>query len=417
MNIYHQRESKPNGITDSSPPDGIPEPNSDLLAALEELQKAQKTLSEQNEELRRARETAEEERLRYQDLFNFAPDAYLLTDPTGKIEEANYAAAVLLNMSQQLLIGENLPSFVSGEERITIENRLNWLRNKIWPIQEWEVLLCPPNKQTFDASLRVGTFRYRERKAISLRWLVRDISAHKTALAREKELSELKSRFISMASHEFRTPLATILTSSDLLKCYSHKLTDDKKLKHLNKIQAQVNNMTQILDDVLFIGKTEAGRIDLNPFNFNLKEFCQEVLEQIEMIDSKKHPVFFKYQAESSIVNMDQKILRQIMLNLLSNAVKYSPTETPVYFNVVYEYGEAIFEIRDEGIGIPVSDRANLFEVFHRASNVGNISGTGLGMAIVKRAVEVHGGSISFESAEGIGTTFTVCIPTIDVDV
>jgi len=233
------------------------------------------------------------------------------------------------------------------------------------------------------------------------------------ALEKEKDLSELKNRFFSMASHDFRTPLTTILTSSDLLKLFSHKFSEDKKQQHLMRIQTAVKNMTLLLDDVLFIGKVESGRMEFNPVPLNLEEFCQEVLSDISLTDDKNHVLNFECHGDCSLVDMDQKLLRKMLANLLSNAVKYSPEASTVRLNVLCENQQAIINVQDQGIGIPESEQLRLFEVFHRCSNVGNISGTGLGMAIIKQAVELHGGSISFESVAGVGTTFTVCVPTI----
>jgi len=234
----------------------------------------------------------------------------------------------------------------------------------------------------------------------------------RNALEKEKQLSELKSRFITMASHEFRTPLATIFSSSELIQHYGYKFSEEKKLKHLNQIQTQVKRMTRLLEDVLFVGKASAGRMQFNPVMLNLKEFCREVIDEIELTDGKRHAFNFDCRIDGSMVEMDDKLLRQLLANLLGNAVKYSPQGSAVDFKVILDNSQAIFEIKDSGIGIPPEDRERLFEVFHRGSNVGNISGTGVGMAIVKQAVELHGGAIAFESQVGAGTTFTVSLPT-----
>lgn len=238
----------------------------------------------------------------------------------------------------------------------------------------------------------------------------------KQKLAKEKELNDLKSRFISMASHDLRTPLTVIFLASDLLKNFGSKLSADKQLHQLNKIQTAVKNMTQLLDDVLFIGKAESGRLEVYPVILDIEAFCREILEEIKMTSVQIHTLVFDCQRRCqsggcSVFQIDPKLLRQILSNLLSNAVKYSPKGGNVYFNLVCEDEQAIFHIRDEGIGIPASEQSHLFEAFHRATNVGNISGTGLGMTIVKNAVELHGGSISFESEVCVGTTFTVCLP------
>jgi len=231
------------------------------------------------------------------------------------------------------------------------------------------------------------------------------------ALAQEKELSELKTRFISMASHEFRTPLATILAASDLLKRFSHKLTEEKKQDRLNKIQTEVRNMTRLLEDVLIIGKAEAKKIDFYPLPLDLNQFCQDILEEIELATAATHIIKFKIEGDCEDANMDQKLLRQILVNLLSNAVKYSPANSTIIFEVIRQPEKIIFKIQDQGIGIPAKDKPHLFNTFHRGSNVSHISGTGLGLAIVNNAVELHGGTIDLESEVGLGTTFTVCLP------
>ncbi|MGB3208198.1 MAG: PAS domain S-box protein [Crinalium sp.] len=235
------------------------------------------------------------------------------------------------------------------------------------------------------------------------------------ALEKEKELNQLKSRFISMASHDFRTPLSAIMISSDLLKAYSHKLTETKKLHHLNQIQASVRRMTLLLDDILWMGKATSGKLDFKPQKVNLEELCQEVLAEITVADCNQHQLIFEFQAESSLVEMDKKLIQQMLSNLLSNAVKYSPQGGDIKVNITCQNELAIFQVADSGIGIPFSDRSRLFDGFERASNVGNISGTGLGLAIVKNVVDLHRGSIQIDSKEGEGTTITVSLPIVYV--
>lgn len=232
------------------------------------------------------------------------------------------------------------------------------------------------------------------------------------ALAKEKELIELKSRFIATASHEFRTPLTIILSSAELLNNYKHKLSDDKKDKHLQRIISTVLNMVQLLNDVLFVEKSEAGKIQLNRTLIELAKFCSDLVEEMQL-SSDKQKILFTCKGEGSIAYMDEKLLRQIISNLLSNAIKYSPQGGNIKFNLILQQGEAIFQIQDEGIGIPVAEQAQLFTPFHRASNVGTISGTGLGLSIVKKAVDLHQGKINVESEIGAGTNITVTIPLI----
>jgi len=266
------------------------------------------------------------------------------------------------------------------------------------------------------------------------------------ALEKEKELTELKSRFITMTSHEFRTPLTTIQSSSELLEHYSHKWTEKKKLTHLHRIQTSVKHMTKLLNDVLIIGKADAGKLELNPVPLDLENFCRNLVEELQLNDTDEHVITFTcsqgigerkglgagswgvgeenflstseqlLEDSSSSVPaklpcMDEKLLRQILENLLSNSIKYSPSGSTVRFTLSYFPNQAVFQIRDQGIGIPTEDQGMLFETFHRATNVGTIAGTGLGLAIVKKCVDIHQGQIAVESEVRVGTTFTVTLP------
>jgi PAS domain S-box-containing protein len=252
---------------------------------------------------------------------------------------------------------------------------------------------------------------------VSLEGFITDITKRKqaeeeicSALEKEKELGEFKSRFVTMTSHEFRTPLSTILSSADILQRYHHKLTEEKKLHHLGCIQATFKSMTQLLNDVLLIGKAEAGKLECNPAPLELVQFCHNLVEEMQ-ITTNTHTISFHQQRECPTVGIDEKLLRHILSNLLSNAIKYSPSGGIINFDLVCEQEKVIFLVQDRGIGIPTTDRANLFDSFHRATNVGTISGTGLGLAIVKKSVGLHGGNISVESEVAVGTTFIVTIP------
>ena len=264
--------------------------------------------------------------------------------------------------------------------------------------------------------------------------IIRDITERKQAeediqrtLVQEKKLNELKSRFVTMASHEFRTPLASILSSAELLEHYSHKWSEAKQLNHLQRIQASVKHMTELLNDVLLLGKSDAGKLELNPSKIMLPQFCQDLVEEMQLT-TQTHQIIFQskvsLEAENSFskqldstengtfnVYMDEKMLRHILTNLLSNGIKYSPDSDRVIFNLICQSKQAIFQIQDFGIGIPPADQDQLFDFFHRANNVGSIPGTGLGLPIVKRSVDLHQGTVAMNSQVGEGTTFTVTLP------
>ncbi len=232
----------------------------------------------------------------------------------------------------------------------------------------------------------------------------------RNALEIEKELNELKSRFISMVSHEFRTPLSTILFSVGLLENYGSKWPEEKKLNHIHRIQSAVKKMTNLLEDVLTIGRAEAGKLEFKPIPLDLENFCRQLLEELEVTDEKKHQIIL-ISSVTNWVELDEKLLQHILSNLLSNAIKYSPINSQIELEIKCENEWITFQVKDQGIGIPLEDQKHLFEDFHRAKNVGTISGTGLGLSIVKRSVELHGGQINVASQLGVGTTFTVIIP------
>ena len=238
----------------------------------------------------------------------------------------------------------------------------------------------------------------------------------KQALEKEKELNQLKSRFITMASHEFRTPLAIISSSSGILQEFGDRLNEERKQEHLQTIQNTIKHITQILDDVLMINRAEGNKIELYLEAADIIDFCRYLIQETAANHSQYSINFSvdlgeKITAESLIIQFDKKLLQQVITNLLNNAIKYSPNHNLVNFNLTKVDDQIIFKISDHGIGIPETDQVKLFESFHRASNVGNIAGTGLGLSIVKQCVDLHRGRISVESQIGKGTTMTVSIP------
>ncbi len=230
-------------------------------------------------------------------------------------------------------------------------------------------------------------------------------------LEKERELGELKLRFFSMASHEFRTPLSTILISAQLLENSSPNWTPEKKLKNLHRIQSAAKTMTQLLTDILTLTRAESGKLEFKPEHLDLDKFCTDLVEEVELSYRAQQSIFFISHCPGKNVYIDEKMLRSILSNLLSNAVKYSREDSHIYFTLDCESNSVIFEIQDQGIGISTADQENLFESFHRGQNVGDVPGTGLGLAVVKKCVDLHGGSITVESKVGVGTTFTVTLP------
>jgi PAS domain S-box-containing protein len=231
------------------------------------------------------------------------------------------------------------------------------------------------------------------------------------ALEKERELNELKTKFVSIASHEFRTPLSAVLSSASLINQYNERNEKDKVDKHVQRIRSSVNHLTSILNDFLSLGKLEEGVIDINREPLVLKDFVESIDEEMSPLLKQGQRLEIEFDSATEIY-ADTRILRNILFNLISNASKYSPEQKSILLKFEKQNGELIFSVQDEGIGIPDEDQRHLFERFFRASNSGNVQGTGLGLNIVKRYAELLGGTISFKSKYGQGSTFTVTVPT-----
>ncbi|MFN7560893.1 MAG: ATP-binding protein [Prosthecobacter sp.] len=231
------------------------------------------------------------------------------------------------------------------------------------------------------------------------------------ALEQERELGELKSRFVTMVSHEFRTPLGIIMSAVELLQHYSDRLPEEEKKLQLHEIQASTKHMGGLMEQVLLLGRAEAGKLTCKPQPLDLATFADRIIDETQSISNRKCSIILQTEGDLDGARVDEALLRHILGNLVSNAVKYSPAGAEVLIQLRREGPNAALIITDRGIGIPEKDRERLFEAFHRCSNVGEIQGTGLGLVIVKRCVDLHSGSLDLESEVGKGTTFTVRLP------
>jgi PAS domain S-box-containing protein len=246
---------------------------------------------------------------------------------------------------------------------------------------------------------------------------VKDISDDKRAttatteaLAKQEEFSAIQSHFISVISHELRNPLNNIFSCARLIEDHGRQWTEEKKFHYLQRIQVNVKRINQLLDDLLLIGKVEAGQLQVKPALIDLVEFCRELIKDLQQDAAREYQLTFRSQGQRSGI-WDEKLLRQILTNLLLNAIKYSPKGSEIKLDIVCQGRQAIFRIQDSGIGIPKKDKELLFKAFHRGTNVGAVAGNGLGLSIVKQCVDLQDGEISVESEVGVGTTFTVTLP------
>lgn len=231
------------------------------------------------------------------------------------------------------------------------------------------------------------------------------------SLEKEKELGQLKSRFVSMASHEFRTPLSTIQLSVSLIERYAQAFESPNINKHVVKIKHAVGNLTTILNDFLSLEKLEAGKVEPSFIRFDLVKLAEEITEEMQVVTKQNQSIIYQHTGISNMVNLDQNLLKNCIFNLVSNAIKYSGENTFIEFNTEINDQNCIVTIKDNGIGIPETDQKHLFEAFFRAHNTGNIPGTGLGLNIVARYASLMNGKVDFKSSVNHGTIFTISFP------
>ncbi|MDX2069574.1 MAG: PAS domain-containing sensor histidine kinase [Haliscomenobacter sp.] len=410
--------------------------------------------------------------LRLEAIIKTATDGIIIIDARGIIELVNEAAARLFAYSEEELLGQNISMLMPNPHRdahdVYIQNYLQTGLRKIIGIGR-EVLGLRKDQSTFPLRLSISEVRLPER--IVFTGILHDLTAEKAAEARivelnqhleeevnrrteelattinkllntnnqlefeiqerkvaeatlrkneqelrkaiekERELNTLKSRFVSMASHEFRTPLSTILSSADLLEMYSSEEQQEKRLRHTTRIKSAVNNLISILNDFLSLSKLEEGKIEVTPVEFNLEEFCDEVMDDVQALLKPGQILQHHGLSADTLITLDKKMLKNVFINLFSNAIKYSEPGKSIDCYVAIENNELNISIQDHGIGIPEEEQQHLFTRFFRAHNAENIPGTGLGLNIVKRYVELMNGRIHFESTMGEGTTFHVHIP------
>ena len=333
------------------------------------------------------------------------------------VQKCNRACAELFGYSEKEMIGQSTRAWYEDDETWNAVGEATQAAYARGEIYSHERRLCRKERSAFWALLEGRPFEMTNPQLGAILAL-NDISSRKRAetellvsLQREKELSELKSKFVSTASHEFRTPLATILSSAELLEHYPDNLSAEEKFDLLRGIQGGTKRMGALLDDILTVGKAESGVLQAKLAPLDLKLLCRQVVNELHIGEAKHHLLKFEAEFAPEQVVMDEKLLRHILNNLLSNAAKYSPPGSEVLLTLSQRDNQAIIEVTDHGIGIPQQDQPRMFESFQRASNVDGRPGTGLGLAIMKKSVELHGGQVRFDSTVGRGTTFTVTLP------
>lgn len=255
-------------------------------------------------------------------------------------------------------------------------------------------------------------------RLVSILGIARDISeqrktdeALRRALENEKQINQMRSSFFSMTSHQFRTPLSTILLSVELLQKYGPRLDDAKRFEQYNRIHEAGDRLHALLENILVISRVESGQLRLLPKDFDLVELCERVLQELRTNDREAHTLNFLHADDLIMVHSDSEMIERVLENLVSNALKYSPKDSPVHVSLKREGQVVILEVKDQGIGIPETDQKRLFQPFQRASNTEGIQGTGIGLTIVKKSVDLLNGHVFMRSKEGQGTTFIIRFP------
>lgn len=407
------------------------------------LRRAQQQQARVNTELKAATEAARASEQRWKLFFEQSPLSVQIFDPDGQTKLFNNAWRRLFQLTDEQGLAFNVlkaPDLIASGAVTHIRKafegevvqvppvphpipgdppQTRWIGGTLYPLKNeageiTEVVVIhhdiTETKRAEEAMLEINHILEKrvEERTTELQKTQAELQR---ALSQERELGELKSRFVTTVSHEFRTPLGIIMSAVELLQHYSERLPEEEKQRQLHEIQASTKHMGGLMEQVLLLGRAEAGKLTCNPQPIDLAAFAERIIDETQSISNRKCPIHLEVEGDISAARADEALLRHILSNLVSNAVKYSPEAAPVTLRLRREGLNIAIKVIDHGIGIPEKDRARLFEAFHRCSNVGETPGTGLGLVIVKRCVDLHSGSLQIDSEIGIGSTFTVKLP------
>jgi PAS domain S-box-containing protein len=339
----------------------------------------------------------------------------ILVTAAGRILYANPRALALTGLDDETARSRPFIEFIHADDRERVlGNHMRRIRGE-----------AVENHYQFRVIHRSGDVRWLEISAVVFDWqnqpatlnFLTDVTERRqieqdmqAALARERELSELKSRFVAVASHEFRTPLAAILSSIELLDDYGARLPDGERKEIVGLVKNAVSRMNKMVEQVLITSRLESGKFVFEPQPRSIPELLVQVAAEMDQAHEQASRIAVRCDGVDRPRLVDAKLLGHILVNLLGNALKYSPSDTEVTCIATAQGEHLRFSVADRGIGIPAGDLPRLFESFHRGTNVGNIQGTGIGLHIVKECVELHRGSIEVDSAAGRGATFHVSV-------
>lgn len=353
----------------------------------------------------------------YQELFEMAPVGYFILDRFGVIKNVNISGCQIMGLPKKKLIGEFFYTYILSKQ---CKNRFLKYIKEVFETGTKQQIECKLKNDTaneFYGLVQTAVLKDEFNNFKNFILTLDNIDKQKQqekilerALNKEKKLNDMKSQFIAIASHEFRTPLATILTSSELIEKYNKPEDETKKETHFRKIFGAVHRIKEILADFLSENEIENGKINNLPTKLNVKSFMESLIKE-NIYNSAIHNISYRHIGLDSEVSLDKKILKTSLINLLINAYKYSPKGGLIEVKSHQYENYITFSVKDYGIGIPKNDQDMVFEPFFRAKNVEHIQGTGLGLNITKRLIQIMGGTIVFKTQENKGTVFTIKIP------
>lgn len=363
----------------------------------------------------------EESERRFDLLMQHVKDyAIFMIDPGGNVMTWNEGAEQIKGYKAEEVIGKPISIFYTDEDNARGESEDNLRIAAALGSYECVGVRKRKDGTLFHADVVYTCMRNQRQDITGYVKITKDISEQRRAeeemrqsLQKERELNEMKSRFVTLASHEFKTPLSVILSSVGLIEKYNGSDMGDKRLHHVQRIRNNVKNLRQILGDFLSLEKLEAGVIKNSPVSIDLVALTGEAIQDMEESCKAGQKIILEVQGDAKRTTLDENLLRNILNNLLSNALKYSPEQDTILLTLQYEADEVHLRITDHGIGIPPEEQAHLFERFFRATNTGGIPGTGLGLSIVKRYLDLMGGAIAVSSEPSKGTTFAITLPAV----
>lgn len=391
--------------------------NESLKAEIIERQKTEVALRHTNQTLESLIFALRHSEERFRQVVENALDIITIIDQNGKIHYQSPSVEKVLGYTFTEFTEKNFFTYIHDDDIANIRSSINDALED-YPIVRLIEFRCLNKEREWHhlEAIAQKFIDYMPETRIVI--TSRDISerkrlkeAHK-ALEREKELNMVKTRFFSMASHEFRTPLSTVLAASQVLENVATQFDNpQKQLRNLHRIQNAVKNMVQLLDDILTINRAETRNLEFNPQPLALENFCRQFVEEIKLSTNTQHELKFICQGKRIDACLDEKLLRSILANLLSNAIKYSPQDTSIYLYLIFHSDKIELKVKDKGVGISQEDMKDIFEPFYRGQNVRHLTGTGLGLVVVKKCVDLHSGSINITSDGLKGTIVEIMLP------